>query len=154
MLVGSLGDFFPEEFKEDFSDRQLKIGSVIRCKVRDTNPPKIKIFIVVGFTKDDVALGTVYINTELNNFIKRDHRLLSAQVKLDSNGREYLKHECFVDCSKIFKRSVAEVKSIIENDIEALAGELSPHDLITINRILQSTKTIAPAMKRLFGIIP
>lgn len=42
------------------------IGAVLRMMVIDTNPPKIKRFIIVGESDDSLTLASVYINTELN----------------------------------------------------------------------------------------
>lgn len=61
-----LSNFLPDDFKKDFTSRNLKIGTVLRLSVKDTNPPKIKRFIVVGKTIDGLSLASVYINSQIN----------------------------------------------------------------------------------------
>ncbi len=61
-----LGDSFPEEYKKRFAEKNLKVGSVIRALVTDTNPPKTKRFILIGISADKLAVGTLYLNTEIN----------------------------------------------------------------------------------------
>ena len=41
----SLGNFFPDNLKNEFSRRNVKVGSVLRLKVEDTNPPKIQLLL-------------------------------------------------------------------------------------------------------------
>ena len=55
----SLGDIFPDNLKEEFSRRNVKVGSVLRLKVEDTNPPKIKFFIIIGQTIEGFSLATL-----------------------------------------------------------------------------------------------
>ena len=64
--VPPLGDSFPEEFKRRFAEKNLKVGSVIRALVKDTNPPKTKRFILLGISADKLAVATLYVNTEIN----------------------------------------------------------------------------------------
>ena len=44
-----LGDLFPQELREQLSDNNLKVGSVLRFFMKDTNPPKDKRAIDIKF---------------------------------------------------------------------------------------------------------
>lgn len=57
----SLSDAFPENYRKDFAQRNLKIGSVIRVYVKDTDPPKEKRFILVGQSYDNLLFATIFI---------------------------------------------------------------------------------------------
>ncbi len=91
----SLGDFFPDSFKEEFAQRNLQIGSVLKLHVKETNPPKEKRFIVVGKTIDGISLATVYINSEINPFINFSPELQQLHCFFEANGREYLDQDDF-----------------------------------------------------------
>ena len=62
----SLSDSFPEDFRKEFAQRNLKIGSGIRVYVQDTKPPKEKRFILVGQSYDKLIFATIFINSDLN----------------------------------------------------------------------------------------
>ncbi|WP_316742493.1 hypothetical protein [Pedobacter antarcticus] len=57
----SLSDSFPGNFRQEFAQRNLKIGSVIRLYVRDTNPPKEKRFVLVGQSYDKLIFAAIFI---------------------------------------------------------------------------------------------
>lgn len=97
MTPPPIGDSFPKELKEEFSNRNLKAGCVIKCFVNDTNPPKEKRFIVMGVSYDKIALGTVYINTHINPNVFPTEELKQLHIPLESDNRDYLDHDSFVD---------------------------------------------------------
>ncbi|HOX82232.1 MAG TPA: hypothetical protein PLJ60_05435 [Chryseolinea sp.] len=124
-----LGDQFPEEFKKQFASQNLKVGSVLRALVTDTTPPKIKRFIVIGLSADKLALGTIYINTEINPNVFQSAELKNLHIKLEAAGREYLDHDSFVDCSKIFEKEYDTILKMLAADAGMLMGELKPDDI-------------------------
>jgi hypothetical protein len=146
-----IGDSFPKEFKDEFSSSVLKAGSVIRCLVGDIKNPKIKRFIVVGVSFDKVALGAVYINTEVNQNVFYSAELQELHVPLVANQRDYLDHDSHVDCSRIYEKSFQEIKDIVTNDPSSYIGELNDEDFKIVRDKLKSSKTITPATKKKFG---
>lgn len=150
----SLSDFFPESCKEDFASRNLKVGCVLKLKVSDTNPPKEKRFIVVGITADSVRLATVFINSEINLTCLYTHELRELQHFFASSGREYLDHDSYVDCSKLFIRSKAEIFQAVIKRPESIIGHLSDEDLSAIRSKIISAKTIKGKDKKKFGFYP
>lgn len=77
------------------------IGTVLRMAVRDTNPPKIKRFIIIGASVDSLTLASVYVNTEFNIKVNYNLDLQCQHIEFDTTGRDYLDHTSFVDCSKL-----------------------------------------------------
>ncbi|MGB0862194.1 MAG: hypothetical protein ACPGXZ_04715, partial [Saprospiraceae bacterium] len=61
-----IGNLFPEDFQASRFNDKIKIGSVIKYFVKDTTPPKYKRMIVIGHSKDEITLATIYLNSELN----------------------------------------------------------------------------------------
>lgn len=147
----SLGDFFPDELREGFGTRNLKVGSVIKLKVKDTNPPKEKRFIVVGITEDKLCLATVFINTEINTIINWSPELRALNIELKKEGREFLDWDSYVDCSKLSFRDYNELKEILDSKPEAVIGELSDADSFLIKETIKSASTIKGKHKKKFG---
>ncbi|GAB3833515.1 hypothetical protein GCM10028895_52680 [Pontibacter rugosus] len=83
--MASLGEYFSEEQRSAYSTRSLTIGTVVRSLVLDTTPPKYKFWIIIGLSSDGSELGTVYINTELNAFIRRNPVLSSLQILMQND---------------------------------------------------------------------
>ena len=139
----TLGDSFPENLKEDFTSRNLKVGSVLKCRVDDTNPPKYKRFIVVGISFDKIALGAVYINSEINENVHYTDELKALQILFESNGRDYLDHDSYIDCSKIYPKKLEQIKDVVKNDINCYLGDLSEVDFKSIRSVVYLPTAIA-----------
>ncbi len=152
MTPPPIGDSFPKELKEEFSNRNLKAGCVIKCFVNDTNPPKEKRFIVMGVSYDKIALGTVYINTHINPNVFPTEELKQLHIPLESDNRDYLDHDSFVDCSKLYEKKLSEIKLIIEADVDSYLGELSPEDYKIIRDKIKISKNISVHVKKKFGL--
>lgn len=150
----SLAEHFPESFRADFSirNRNLSIGKVLRLNVKDTNPPKIKRFIIVGFTEDNVSLASIYINTEINTLINWSKELQDLHLKFESEGREYLDHTSYIDCTKLIERNCEEIKGIIEKRPESVIGEVSDSDFKLIIDKLKESTTIKGKLKKRYGL--
>ncbi|ACU05352.1 hypothetical protein Phep_3157 [Pedobacter heparinus DSM 2366] len=93
----SLSDCFPEQFRQEFAERNLKIGSVIRVMVNDTNPPKEKRFILVGQSYDKLIFATIFINSEINPNIFPTQELRDLNLELLADSRSYLSHDSFAE---------------------------------------------------------
>lgn len=148
-----LSDLFPQSFRDDFAERNIQVGSVIRVFVRDTTPPKIKRFIVIGFSNDKVLLGTVFINSEINQNVFNTEYLKGLNIPLDAQIYDFIDHDSFVDCSNIRERSVVEIKHLLSNDIECSKGVVSKETMKTILATLANASTIPPNKKKKFGIL-
>jgi hypothetical protein len=146
-------DLFPQSFRDDFAERNIQVGSVIRVFVKDTTPPKVKYFIVIGFSEDNVLLGTVFINSAINQNIFHNEYLKGLNVPLDSQMYDFIDHNSFVDCSDIKERNLVEIKQLLSNDPECSKGVVSEETMKTISTTLASATTISLNKKRKFGIL-
>ena len=144
---------FPDRFREDYAERNLEIGCVIRKFVQFTIPPKEKRFIVVAFTEDKIALAAVLINTSVNENVNYTADLKSLHIPLDHNGRSYLDHASFIDCSELYEESVSILKSALKVDPGCLLGNLSEADLVKTQRLIAQSPSIKPYKKKRFGFI-
>jgi hypothetical protein len=150
--MGSLSDFFPDNFKDDFANRSIKVGAVIRKFVTNTTPPKEKRFIVVGLSDDSIALAVVYINTEINPFIATRPDLKSLQFELKRKNRLILNYDSFVDCTKIFEFKFTDIQTHLSNNPQELLGEIDAYEHLNIVQFLRKSKQISKAELRKFGL--
>ena len=149
----NLGDFFPEETRRQLADNNLKIGAVLRFHVPFTNPPKTKRQIVVGFDNDNILLATVLINTEINPNVFPNQILRDLHLKLETNNRNYIEHDSFVDCSKVRPQNKSEIIALLTLEPTAHLGELAPNDLAIVLEKIRNAHTISVHEKRRFGLI-
>ena len=146
-MCPSFGQCFPEEIRDKFARESLRKGAVLRLHRKDTNPPKIKLLIVIGIvgSKDTnpQSVGCVYINTK-NNPRAND-------LYLKSDGREYLDHDSYVGLINIFEDSFETFAGLIRQDPGCVKGELTVPDMENLSRAIQSSRTIAPKLKKRYG---
>jgi hypothetical protein len=148
----SLSASFSEDLRNEFAKRNLKIGTVIRVFVNDTNPPKEKRLILVGQSYDTLYFATVFINSEINPNVFPTQELRDLNFPLTANNRDYLVHDSFADCSGLAKRPTDWLlKTLIANP-EAVIGEISEADLTEIRTRIKSARTISTAVKKTFGL--
>lgn len=62
----SFSDFLPEDAKRQLAERSFKVGVVLKVLVRETNPPKLKRLIIIGFDYEKVSFACVFINSQIN----------------------------------------------------------------------------------------
>ncbi|SDD49988.1 hypothetical protein SAMN04487996_101174 [Dyadobacter soli] len=128
------------------------IGTVLRMMVKDTNPPKIKRFIIVGESEDCLTLASVYINTELNMKVNYNLDLQCQHIEFQAAGRDYLDHTSFVDCSKLKIIERAELSTIIQNRPAVIIGRLNQDDFEVVRRQLCCSPTIKGKIKKRYGL--
>lgn len=150
----SLSASFPEDFRNEFAKRNLKIGAVIRLFVTDTNPPKQKLLILIGQSFDKLYFATVFINSEINPNVFRTQELKDLNFLLKASEKNYLKHDSFADCSGIAKRPIDWLQQTLTDYPAAVIGQLSAADLREIHTRIKAARTISVAIKKLFGLIP
>ena len=134
-------------------DDRLQVGSVIFEHVKNTNPPKDKYYVIIGFSNDKVALGTVFINSEINPNIFRNERMRDLHVFLPSSENPFLKWDSYIDFSDIQERFTADVEACITNGGEhGYVATLSTDTMAHILTKLDNAFTIAVNKKIKYGI--
>jgi hypothetical protein len=147
-----LGDSFPENFKSDYYKRNLEVGKVLRVKVQDTIPPKIKRFVIVGFSEDKCSLASVYINSNINTNINWSIEQQEMQIELAPEGREYLTKASYVDCSRLIIKNCEEIISILKKKSDSVIGEMNESDLKLVVNKLKKSPTIKGKIKKRYGL--
>lgn len=149
-----MGIKIPAEISAGLNDDRLEVGSIFFTMVYDTKPPKEKYFVVVGFTKDSLILGNVYINSEINPNRFPSSELKALHLPISVVDCPFLKWNSFVDCSEIYSKNVEEIKQLIEKGDSPYVGSLPSCVFQNILLLLQSAITIPLFKKRKFGIVP
>lgn len=147
----SLGDYFPEKDRKEFAKRKVSVGTVLKLNVLDTNPPKEKRFVVVGSTDDGLILATVYVNSKINPVINYSTELQALHIPVSKQGRDFLNHDSFIDCSKLIERERNEIENAVKNRPHAVIGTISEEDQEIIRKTLISSPTIKGKKKKKFG---
>jgi hypothetical protein len=147
----ALGDLFPEKFRAAFAERNLAVGTVLRTFVPETNPPKVKYFVVLGTTRDKVVFGIVLINSRVNPYIFRDPLVRSWHILLKAADYDFLDHDSYVDCTQIFEKDSRLLHGSVRDMPEIVVGNLSRIDLSAIMSAIKAATTIAANDKRRFG---
>jgi hypothetical protein len=147
-------DEFRNLFKNTgFAEREIKIGVVLKYWATETNPPKPKIRIVVGFSNDKVLVATLFINTEINPNIFPTEELRKLHLAFEKTRCEYLDHDSFVDCSQLHEVSYDNLVAILNENPTVVSGEVANADLEKIKNIIKNAVTITPKQKKRFGFL-
>lgn len=76
----TIGDYFNDDLKKKFTEQHIAVGSVIKCFVKKTAPPKEKRFVVLGIDDSGNVIGVVFINSEINWKIHNTLELAQLQL--------------------------------------------------------------------------
>ncbi|MDX8552181.1 hypothetical protein MK851_00885 [Tenacibaculum sp. 1B UA] len=152
--MNKISDFLPKgsELNKKTTYTSLEKGTVLRMFVDDTDPPKIKRFIVLGLHENKIALGTLFINSDLNKNINYSTELQSLQYELKSQDNTFLTHDSFVDCSTIQQRENEDVLKKVNEDNSKIIGYLNPDTFEDIRKTVIKSETIRGKHKKRFGL--
>jgi hypothetical protein len=145
-----LSDAFSEEYKKRYAAENFIITAVLRCYCPKANKEKRMIYVGTKYDKEYVAL--VHINTDINENFAPTEYLKSLHLPFDCAGRDYLTHDCFVNCSQLIIRRRDEVQNLVEKIPSILIGNVSQDDYTAIRNLIKTAKTIIPAHKKEFGL--
>ena len=130
----------------------LTVGTVVRVRVEDTFPPKIKRLIVVGIDADSVLLATVFINSEINPNVLSTDELKRLQLKLEATDRPYLDRDSYADCSDVRERKQSDIQSLLANDPTCHIGNVSAEDMRIVKGLIKSARTVSVRIKKKFSL--
>ena len=121
-MVANFGEFFPPEFQAEQRERNIRPGAVFKVYVTNTNPPKYKRIVILGINEDETLIGHLFINTSINLWQLDSDELRNLQIELLSDGRDYLDHDSFLDCSDLRKFSLEGLQQLYAQDLEIFFG--------------------------------
>ncbi len=147
----SLGDFFPDDLRDEFAQRNIDLGNAILIKIPDFTVTYDKFIIVVAKDKDMVSLAYVVINSEANPNFAYNSYLKSLHLKIDKKNNSFLDKDSFVDCSKLREFPIQTVVDFLIKNPERAVGNVSQAMLKSIHITITTASTIEPFMKSKFG---
>jgi len=95
-----------------------------------------KFFIIVGLSQDKICICSVYINSNIPEFIFKKQELLNLQVPIKGAKYDFLKHDSFVSCNTQLKFDFSDIYSWIDNKKCRYIGKLDMEDLNNIKTTL------------------
>lgn len=149
-MFGLLGESFPNDMRENFSNSMLRIGTVLKAKIEIAN--KEKRIIIIGVNKNGDCLATVLINSELNTNIFNTPELINEVVELDSDGRKYLDRASYVNCSQIVALQKSTMQKHIKDYPESIIGFVDDSDIKRIHNKISSSRIITNIQKKYFDL--
>ncbi len=149
----SLGDFFPEDLKQKFAERNIDIGQSILIKVDNFNISYDKYIVLIGFDKEHLDCGTVIINSEINENLFPTNDLKSLHVEIDVQNHSFLEYNSFINCSEIKAYPKQQLINLLKTNPERLVGNISVDVLKKVHITLMNAKTITNFEKKKFGLI-
>jgi hypothetical protein len=150
--MASLGDIFPDDWKESLANENLKPGAVIRIAVPDTTPPKIKFLLVVSIDGDKISIASLFINTDINPNVFNTPVLQSLQYLVKQDKNHFMDHNSYADCSKITPRNYSDIFGLVKKEPSCHLGQINDEDFKNIRSLLKATKTIPVRLKKQFGL--
>jgi len=152
-MVPTLGERFPPEFQAAHRERSLRPGAVFRVHVNTTNPPKIKRIVVLSINQGNALVGHLFINSDINLFHLDTDELRNLQIFLESQTRDYLSHDSYLDCAQLYSLPLGELQALYAADPSILLGHLPETDLANAIEKVVNARTISNKIKRQCGLI-
>jgi len=91
-------------------------------------------------------------DSNLNRKTAWSIELESLNLFFEMDGRPYLDHNSWIDCSDLIIRDISEIQIIIQNRLAAVIGNVSAEDLSLIIQTLNQAHTIKGKTKKKFGL--
>ena len=141
--------------KESLAETLLNVRGIyhLRFTEKDGIKPKNpgdtyrdKFFVVVGVDSKQSTIGYLILNSEIN--LNLGDKFKKLQYKIHQSNYKFLKHDSFLDCSKIREMSMTKFCEVLYADTY---GFLSTHDYDAIYGILVYSN--APKLLKRFGLL-
>ena len=95
-----------------------------------------KFFVIAGLSQDKGSILSVYINSNIPDFIFKRQELLNLQIPVKGDNYNFLKHDSFVSCNTQLKFRFSDIYSLIESKKCDFVGKLNASDLNNIQTTL------------------
>lgn len=149
--MAKLSEVLPSELLNTRQFNKIEVGTVLRM-MSNTRPPKVKFFVVIGTHENNIALGTVYINSNINTTVNYSAYLQALHHQITPDDYDFLSHNSYIDCSGIYERDLSEILQAVNYDNKRIVGYLNTTDLDLVKRNLIQSNTIKGKIKRRFGL--
>ena len=129
-VSSSLGNLFPDNKKRQYLRAEIRRGLVIRARLESTNPPKVKIFVVVGYDPDFHRIKIVLINSSMTELQRQKPYLKNRMIMIEpSRVVSFIEHPSYIDCTEIHNKNFDEFYNNLFSDLSQIKGHL-PKELL------------------------
>ncbi len=147
----SLGNAFPDNLKRQYLRGVIRRGLVVRAFVDSTDPPKVKIFVVVGYDPDYDRIKIVLVNSAMTDFQQSKPYLRNRMILIEpSADLSFIEHPSYIDCTTIHNKDFDHFYNNLLRDLSQIKGHLS-EDLL--NDVLHQISQAYPVKRRDKSII-
>ncbi len=147
-----LSESFSNNYIQDYVEKNLKIGAVLRFNVFDTTPPKIKRMVIIGISSNRLSVAVLYFNSEINPNLFPTQELKQLHLKFKKQNRNYLDKNCFLDCSQLFEKTFEAIKNLLLDNPDYIPGELSTKDIHILKSTVKTARTIPVKLKKRYNL--
>ncbi|MDP4274853.1 MAG: hypothetical protein Q8907_11305 [Bacteroidota bacterium] len=141
------------DYNNDIIDRKINIGTVVSIDIAGIDHPKWNI--ILDLTDDKCLIASVFINSEINFKYINSHELRDLQYLIRKSDYDFLDHDSFIDCSKVFTEPYSKFKEALIRNAVRKKGELPASEVNKIYDLVRKSKNITGSTKkrfqRLFG---
>ncbi len=151
--MATLASFFSEEDRKKFAEANIIHGTVLKCFVRNTIPPKEKRFVVLGTDSIGNLIGVIFLNTDINWKVMRTFELQKLQYYIEADKNNFIDWDCYIDCSEIVELPKEDVITGIVKYPENILGNVSDEQFKVIIDFIKQSPKITPKQRKKYGIV-
>lgn len=146
--MGRLGDRFPPDARLAHVKRQLTPGRVLYVLCDFTTPRKYKYLVLMCPDAQPHPLLFV-VNSRISDYLRKRPHLLACQVAIRAADYDWLRHDSYIDCSKVIEDlDLATITSRMVDDMNGIKGELDADTCSRIVAVVQAARTVSKNHKR------
>jgi hypothetical protein len=119
-------------------------GLILKNGAKD----RAKFFIVIGQDIDQGIVGSLLINSNINPNAIRTKELLDCQFPLKSKDYNFLDHDSYLNCSKIFPLDKVKIRQEAKE-----IGSLNAGDLSLVIDHIKNSEVISMKEKKRYSIV-
>jgi len=150
-MTSTLGQYFTPEQRNAFAIRITEIKNVFRRFCTSTEPPKIKILILIRINGDN--LGCVLINTCINAKALSSSDLTDLHIPIKASDYKFLSHDSYIDCSYLYELQRPVLHGDLKTSPEIMVGTIDDPLYVVIVGKLKNAETITPKTKKKYSLI-
>src|SRR5687768_6522242 len=95
-------------------------GTVYREFLWTTTPPKVKRYVILAENTDSILIAL--INSFININYLGTQELQNLQLKLSADGRFYLDHDSYLNCSQVYEMTKVSLLARLKADRNMYIG--------------------------------
>jgi hypothetical protein len=122
----SLKNFLDEQIAGHLYQVSLSKGDVFLGKFDGIDHEKF--FVIAGLSQNKIFICSVFINSNIPNFIFKKQELLNLQVPIKGNKYDFLQHDSFVSCNTQLKFKFSDIHHWIDDKRCRYIGKLDTED--------------------------